>query len=99
MASKNVKKVLTKIYTQNANFHPTQNPVAWNKAVVYIKNKDTRMAYNNKFLPLYEAGRLQGLNKYEAKEQAKAILKAQSASLAPAEQDPKESQTLLPEAD
>ena len=44
MASKNVRKVLRKIYSQSKTFHPRKNPVSWNKAVKYVKAKDKRLS-------------------------------------------------------
>ena len=87
MASKNVNKVLNKIYTQNKNFRPEMNPVSWNKAVTYVKAKDKRLAFNAAFKPLFEQckkelrdeGCHESQVKVRAKQKAKALAKTQLA--------------------
>ncbi len=98
---------MKKIYEKNKNFHPTQAPVSWNKAVKYIKAKDVRLTFNARFRPLFaalkkemrEEGCHESIVKERAKEKAKAILKAEDQALFAPEPNSPESQALLPVAD
>lgn len=83
MASKNVKKVLRKIYQRSKSFHPTMAPVSWNKCVKYIKAKDKRTTYNATFKPLFaqvkqemrEEGTHESVLKRRAKAKTKELIK------------------------
>lgn len=94
MASKNTKKVLRKIYSQNKNFKPQNNSVSWNNAVDYIKAKDKRLSYNSIFVPIFEEvkkelraeGCHESVLKSRAKKKTKEIVKAHFAAKFAAEQ-------------
>lgn len=114
MASKNLKKLMRKIYAKNKTLNPHDYPGNWPKAIKYVNAKGRSMQFNGLFRPLYKqilsdamAEHLAGGHKltYEikkglkeyAKQQASETVKAQLAAKTPAQQDHKESQTLLPE--
>lgn len=102
MASKNLKKVLRIIEIQHKEFHPTMNPVSWNKAVKYIKAKDKRTQFNGLFRPLYaqlykemvEEGCVNKEAKRRAKAKAKEMVKAQLAVVPPAQSGEAQQETV-----
>lgn len=99
-----MKKVLKKIYSQNKNFRPENNPVSWPKAVAYVQAKDKRLADRSVFMPLFEAikdeMRAEGVHESvvqeRAKKKAKEVIKAQRAiASAPAQQSLTEQENVL----
>lgn len=101
MSTKNLKKVLGKIY-RNAKekdvtkrtFDPAKYPRSWPAAIKYVTALDRRMQFNAIFRPAYaaiyqemrEEGCVKNEAKRRAKEKAKEFTKAQLAAKAAAQQ-------------
>ena len=73
MATKNLKKVVRKIYLNakekdksNQTFNPMDYPANWNNAIKYIQAKDRRMAFNNIFKPLFKKTFAADIKMYQA---------------------------------
>jgi hypothetical protein len=66
MATKNLKKLLNKIYTQNKNLKPQRYVANWPKAVKYVNAKGLRIQFNNIFKPLFQQLWAEELEIYKA---------------------------------
>jgi len=54
MATKNLKKLMRRIYNQDGTLSPKEYPTNFNRAIKYLNAKDKSVTFNTIFKPLYK---------------------------------------------